>query len=347
MAITTNEMISIITKKLPMSMIFWGHPGIGKSDAVREAGKKMGYNVQDIRLSQIDPTEIRGLPVVHNGHATWCPPSFLSFKEKTILFLDELNHATNATLAAAYQLILDRRCGELRLPADTIVCAASNQKGAGMFGYELPLPLKNRFIHYTVECNHREWIDWAITSNIRNEVVSFIAANPKDLISIPSKEVKDFYAYPTPRTWTFVSHVLNAFEDIEDLGTQNSIYGSVGKEHGARFSAFTKLTKKVPPPEEILANPQLIKEVNKQKDAALIFFCLQNVVEVVGRKQEDISAFENVVLLADAPKELIAFVIRSARDIKGKRHIITRKIVDYLKTAKEFGIAQDMERSVL
>src|SRR5690606_13846188 len=90
-----------------------GAMGIGKSSIVKELAKEMGYNVIDERLSQIEPADLRGIPVprdVDNGvEVHWAVPAHFPKEgcEDTILFLDELPNANPTVQQAAYQLILD------------------------------------------------------------------------------------------------------------------------------------------------------------------------------------------------------------------------------------------------
>lgn len=45
----------------------WGNPGIGKSEILRAICEKLGYHFEDIRLSQIDSIDLRGLPFKELG----------------------------------------------------------------------------------------------------------------------------------------------------------------------------------------------------------------------------------------------------------------------------------------
>ena len=88
-------------------IMLWGSPGVGKSDSVRAAAKEMGIEVIDIRASQMDPVDLRGLPVVDpNGTTSWATPSFFpsDATSQGILFLDEMNSAPPSVQAALYQL---------------------------------------------------------------------------------------------------------------------------------------------------------------------------------------------------------------------------------------------------
>ena len=60
----------------PQPVMLWGPPGIGKSDIVKTATKECGIELRDIRLAQLDPVDLRGVPTVENGQTKWAIPSF-------------------------------------------------------------------------------------------------------------------------------------------------------------------------------------------------------------------------------------------------------------------------------
>ena len=70
----------------------------------------------DVRLSQLAPTDLRGLPVAEEGMSRWYPPEFLPREGEGILFLDEINMAPPAMQGVSQQLILDRRVGSYLCP---------------------------------------------------------------------------------------------------------------------------------------------------------------------------------------------------------------------------------------
>ena len=86
-----EELISflekLISENMKISTMIWGPPGIGKSSIVSEAAKK-GIDFIDLRLSQLAPTDLRGLPVpVHPkdekaGTSKWYPQNFSLEKVK-------------------------------------------------------------------------------------------------------------------------------------------------------------------------------------------------------------------------------------------------------------------------
>src|ERR1700681_3713896 len=45
-----------------VSFFIWGPPGISKSAVMRQVAEEQGREFIDIRLSQMDPTDLRGIP---------------------------------------------------------------------------------------------------------------------------------------------------------------------------------------------------------------------------------------------------------------------------------------------
>ena len=52
----------IIEVPIRLSVMIWGAPGIGKSSIVAKVAQDAGIGIVDLRLSQLAPTDLRGLP---------------------------------------------------------------------------------------------------------------------------------------------------------------------------------------------------------------------------------------------------------------------------------------------
>ena len=234
----------LIERKVPIFL--WGPPGIGKSSILSQIAREKGIACIDLRLSLLDPTDLRGIPFFDSSNQTaiWAPASFLpdgSIKEG-ILFLDELNTAAPMVQASAYQLILDRKIGEYKLPDGWAIVAAGNRESDKGVVFRMAAPLANRFIHLDMEVNVDDWRNWAISSNIDLSIISFISYRPDALFTFNTHS--DSKAFATPRTWAYVNEIL--LSTPEDDLLMPLISGAIGEELAASFLGFKSVVKDLP-----------------------------------------------------------------------------------------------------
>jgi len=256
--ITPNAAKSRISHAIrKMRPVFiWGPPGIGKSDVVHQIGEDMGAHVIDVRLSLWEPTDIKGIPFYSSdtGKMEWAPPIELPDAEtaaqhdKILLFLDEMNSAAPAVQAAAYQLVLNRRVGTYKLPDNVFIVAAGNRESDKGVTYRMPAPLANRFVHLELACGFDDWFGWAVDNKIHKDVVGFLNFSKKDLYDFDPKSPSRSFA--TPRSWTFVSELLE--DDIDAETMMDLIAGCVGEGLAIKFQAHRKVASSMPNPTDIL-----------------------------------------------------------------------------------------------
>ena len=167
--VLTQEFESVIHGHHTPVML-WGAPGIGKSQIVSQVAVDHKVPMIDIRLSQMEPSDLRGIPFKNGEQVDWAIPSLLPnvshHGEQGILFLDEITSAPPTVSAAAYQLILDRRLGDYIVPEGWVIFAAGNRQGDRGVTYSMPAPLANRFSHYELDVNLDDWVAWAYKNNI-------------------------------------------------------------------------------------------------------------------------------------------------------------------------------------
>lgn len=231
-------------------VFLWGGPGIGKSAIVLQVAKALCLDVRDIRALLLDPVDLRGLPfLAEGGRAEWATPSFLPRDGAGIIFLDELNAAPAMVQAACYQLVLDRRLGEYVLPDEWRIVAAGNRDSDRAVTTRMPTPLRNRFVHLDFEVDTQEWSEWAIQAGVRPEVIAFLRFRPEVLSAFD----RDATAFPSPRSWEFVSRILEA---APEPAVEHDLFaGAVGTGAATEFSAFLRMFRDLPSIDAILLNP--------------------------------------------------------------------------------------------
>lgn len=234
-----KEMVrAALSHKRPIMV--WGPPGIGKSQCVKQVAEEEGIGFIDFRLGQIDAVDIRGIPYVielsdGSRAMSFAPTTMLPREGRGILFFDELPQAPTLVQNAASEILLDRRCGEYKLPDGWIVIGAGNRKGDRSATLEMPNHIKNRLVHVELTHDARQWVGWARDNNVHASVVDFIENFPNLLYNFDPRK-GDVTAYPTLRTWEFVSDIVRGCKDKEAL--KASVYGAVGKQAAVQFLQF-------------------------------------------------------------------------------------------------------------
>lgn len=278
--ISTAQKLMYSYAKAKKPFFLHGAPGIGKSDSVRQVCKKIAkennttlneigvdvtkFNLIDVRISQLDPSDLRGIPFPVGKETKWLIPSWLPKEGKGVIFFDEINLAPPSIQASCYQLILDRKLGDYVLPDDWTILAAGNRAIDMANVFPMSAPLKNRFSHATLMSpSEEEWREWAFEEKLNADIIGFLAFKPT-LLNKFDKTSKDD-AFPTPRSWAVAAHMLDTIKDkttneyIED--SLNMVSSCVGEGTALEFHGYIKLKKKVNI-NDILKNPKKVKELD-------------------------------------------------------------------------------------
>ena len=238
--------------------MLWGPPGVGKSDMVAQIAEHHRVPMIDIRLSQMEPSDLRGIPFRVGQQVEWATPALLPDRERHgeagILFLDEITSAPPAVSAAAYQLILDRRLGEYQVPDHWVIFAAGNRQGDRGVTYSMPAPLANRFSHFEVETHLDDWVAWAYARAIDERVIAFLRFRPELLFDFDPAH--NPVAFPSPRSWEFAHRALHKFHDDGQL-LQGALQACVGPAAGIELAAFVDSVDQMPDLDAICRGEQV------------------------------------------------------------------------------------------
>ena len=228
-------------------VMIWGPPGVGKSQIVAQVAATHDAAIVDIRLSQMEPSDLRGIPFKEGSKVEWAIPAMLPDEkvhgEAGLLFIDEITAAPPSVSAAAYQLILDRRLGEYRVPEHWAIVAAGNRQGDRGVTYNMPAPLANRFSHYEVSVNLDDWAAWAYHHHIDERIIAFLRFRPDLLFEFNPEH--NPVAFPSPRTWEFSHRALQKFSAQSNL-LLGGLEACVGKAAGVELFAFIQSIENLP-----------------------------------------------------------------------------------------------------
>lgn len=224
--------------KMTVSWMLHGRPGVGKTELVQTLASRIGAELFDLRLTTIEPQDLRGLPYFDHARerTVWYRPEDLPDTDSpAILFLDELTAAAPALQPTIYGLLQERRVGRHRLPPSVMIIAAGNRVEDGAIAYDMGTAPSDRLIHMIVQANAEDWVrTYAIPAGIHPTVAAFIRTRPDLLETTEDSLRRGQMIACTPRSWTRVSRIMDSVPDR--ALRQVMIAGTVGSAPAAEFA---------------------------------------------------------------------------------------------------------------
>ncbi len=245
--------------RLTASWMLHGGPGVGKTQIVQQLAAEIGARLFDLRLTTIEPQDLRGLPYYdHDTRKTlWYRPEDLPDDPAvpSVLFLDELTAAAPHLQPAVYGLLQERRVGPHRLPASVFLVAAGNTVEDGAIAYEMGTALSDRLVHLHLQATAGDWLEnFALPQGLHPAVVAFVRTRP-DLLETTAQSLdRGEMIAATPRSWERASQIL---QSVPDRRLRNMmIAGTVGEAIAAEFAVIADDIAATVRVAEMLALPQ-------------------------------------------------------------------------------------------
>lgn len=281
--------------KIMPPLLIKGSPGCGKSSIVRSICEERGIEFIDVRLAQMEPCDIKGLPVPNREknqmdwfvNGTWPRDP----NGKGIIFLDEVTSCDRSVQCAAYELVLDRRLGKLyQVPPGYLIVAAGNLTTDKAVATVMSSALANRFMHVQLQEDAESWLEWGRANNIHPSVLGFIAFKPNMLFNMEGENLSS--GWPSPRSWERVSKICHIYEGSDETLLRTMIYGLIGNGTGVEFMAFHKLNAQFKNVLSYMIDPE--KDVSEIiSDKAEMKYALTATIAYLvwkGKNEEDTNA---------------------------------------------------------
>jgi len=276
------------------SALLLGPIGIGKSELIRQFAEETAKELKkefidysddnlnkilespekyfvfvDIRLTEIEPSDLIGIPRDSNEHVIYKPLGWGRALSKAagVLFLDEITNVQRLDVQAAmYKLLLDRKVGFIKLNRNVLVAAAGNRPEDSTIANMLPAPAINRVRRFKIRSpTLDEWIEYMNRyDSWDRRVAGFLKRFSQYLIS-QRVDQETLEQFPSPRKWTHLALVSENL-DLEDLEVISD--AEVGPEAAAHFMAFVKT--KIPDLNKIIKKPELYNNLEEEQK----YFCV-------------------------------------------------------------------------
>jgi len=233
-----------------ISILIVGDHGLGKSQTVIQHAEKHKRPCIDFRLSQVEASDLIGMPYIANGRSNNAKPWWFPMREEDeltlkqvightsavasgaygdegVLFLDELNRAPRDVQQAVFELIHDRRLHGHKLPDGWRVVSAINGDSDIYTTTKMEPAMLSRFFVIEFKPTYEEWLRWAdeynpVTKhpNIHPVITEFIRKNDMFLDAtkeeMESAKLAGIQKVNDRRSWHKFSEVITkSVDDFE------------------------------------------------------------------------------------------------------------------------------------
>jgi len=339
-----------------LKLLIWGPPGGGKTASIEQFARKLNYHLETVIASTHDPTDFSGLPVVEgevrDRHVVFTPPGWARrladakhSGQKGLVFFDEISTTPPTTQAALLRVIQEGVVGELVLGDHVTAVAAANPMDQAAGGFELAMPMANRFVHLFRQTHAETWVDGLFSNWDRDPVRlpddwrerplygeakarlgAYIRLRGSELHQPPDSTAT--LAWPSPRSWmmALTGLVAGLVAGKEDAGWQ-LVEGAVGNGSMLSFRQWWKHTD-IPSVQEILAHPRTVKLPEHEDAQFVMAVAVADHLNHLAKPQEDLvdRGWEFLVRLATSGRQDVAAV--------GAHMMIKGQIGAWMRTRK-------------
>ncbi|MCV7384459.1 AAA family ATPase [Mycolicibacter longobardus] len=293
-----------VSTRIPV--LLWGNPGEGKTSMIESAAQR-GWHIETVIISQSEPSDLAGLPVVGpRGGVTLAPPAWAKRLAETdgptICFFDEFSTAQPSLQAAALRILTHSEVGSLTLPESVAFVAAANPIDVAAAGWELAAPTASRFIHLDFGMPLDVFSDGVVAGSWPTLpvydlppcfsalhaaemalITGFLRIRESQLSVVPKDASARGRAFPTPRTWDYagalvaLADVVNASHDVVRL----LVAGAVGDATAHEYLSW-RSNVDLPDPDCLLNDVELVDFSALRPDR--VYVVLQSVLAALQRE---------------------------------------------------------------
>lgn len=311
--------------RMGITTLILGKIGVGKSQIVKELHEEVvGGYFEDIRISTMDRTDIKGLFEIKDGKTVWrIPERIYKFCEPGatgVLFFDEINLADEGVQSSLYQIILDRKIENEKISDGVIIVAAGNTSDEVNMVNNISPALINRMnvVYYEPTVNSIiEYLSSKYNSQLCNNILTYFSIF-KDKVIEPVKEDYEYYAFTRPRGIEKVMKYISKYDykSLEDKKTKKRIYNfissAIGVSNANNLMEYINDVNSLKI-EEYLNGKRDIKNISEKEKYSLLSATINYVVEKVnGGEKEVVKMLDNIYdkILSGMTKDYLIIFIK-------------------------------------
>ena len=241
-------------------LILMGPPGVGKTAIVAQIAQNLGINFVSYSITHHTRQSALGLPYI--ADATFAGEGYKVSRytmseiiasvydaiessgiEEGILFLDEINCASETLAPAMLQFLQYKRFGQHVLPEGWIIVSAGNPPEYNKSAREFDSAMMDRMKRIDVEPDVNVWMDYASTHGVHPAVLTYLSNKPENFYSVRAR--LGGASMVTARGWEDLSRMIQAYEH-EDIAIDLALvsqyiqHGEIAEDFSLYYELFNK-----------------------------------------------------------------------------------------------------------
>jgi len=148
-------------------------------DNPNQIEKILSKHLLVLRLAERPIEQIEGVPAPNfetRSTVFLMPENLIELRDAdwVVVFVDELDKASESKMAAATHLVESGIVGDFRLPTDTFIVCAANRVSDSWLSKPVSPELCNRMAHIEMEADVKSWVEWAQKKKLNSKFIGFI-----------------------------------------------------------------------------------------------------------------------------------------------------------------------------
>jgi hypothetical protein len=220
----------VIPRDRQRPILLLGAPGIGKTAIMEQIAHDLGVGLVAYSITHHTRQSALGLPFIvdrrYGGIETKITEYTMSEiiaavyteienndHKSGILFIDEINCASETLAPTMLQFLQNKTFGTHRVPEGWIIVGAGNPPEYNKSVKEFDIVTMDRVKKIDVEPDHKIWKEYAYLRQMHNAIITFVDAFPKNFYFAETQV--DGLKIVTPRGWEDLSYIIKMYEELK------------------------------------------------------------------------------------------------------------------------------------
>lgn len=222
--------LPLIPTSAQRPVVLIGPPGIGKTAIVSQVARELGINFVSYSITHHTRQSALGLPYISSAQqgpdeAASAEVRVTRFtmseiiaathdaiaqtgRSEGILFLDEINCASETLMPAMLAFLQFKSFGQHRLPDGWVIVAAGNPPEYNRAARPFDPAMWDRLCRLDIEADPEIWLNYAVSHGVHPAITTYLTAKPQNFYRVRPHATGTRIV--TARGWEDLSHMLKA-----------------------------------------------------------------------------------------------------------------------------------------